>query len=60
MGPFFSGGRGVWRTSCRDWRPADVLAALEKRHINGSRITQRRLSPSTLANVLSRPWPRGR
>ncbi|EIX6435557.1 helix-turn-helix domain-containing protein [Salmonella enterica] len=43
-----------------DWHPADIIAALRKKRTSlaaQSRIAG--LSSSTLANALTRPWPRG-
>ena len=44
----------------KDWHPADIIAALRK---NGTTLAalsrQAGLSSSTLANALSRPWPKG-
>lgn len=43
-----------------DWHPADIIAALRKRGTSLAALSrQSGLSPSTLANALSRPWPKG-
>uniref|UniRef100_A0A3B0LZX1 Ner winged helix-turn-helix DNA-binding domain-containing protein n=2 Tax=Morganellaceae TaxID=1903414 RepID=A0A3B0LZX1_9GAMM len=43
-----------------DWHPADIIAALRKRGTTLAAISrQAGLSSSTLANALSRPWPKG-
>ncbi|EAA3792198.1 regulator [Salmonella enterica subsp. enterica serovar Namur str. 05-2929] len=47
-------------TPRNDWHPADIIAALRKKKTSlaaQSRIAG--LSSSTLANALTRPWPRG-
>lgn len=44
----------------QDWHPADIIAALHKKGTSlaaESRLAG--LSSSTLANTLSRPWPKG-
>ncbi|EFE97532.1 helix-turn-helix domain-containing protein [Serratia odorifera] len=44
----------------QDWHPADVIAALRKRGTTLAAVSRRAgLSSSTLANALSRPWPKG-
>lgn len=43
-----------------DWHPADIIAALRKRGTTLTAISREAgLSSSTLANALSRPWPKG-
>ncbi|MDT8852653.1 helix-turn-helix transcriptional regulator [Pantoea dispersa] len=43
-----------------DWYPADIIAALRKRGTSLAALSrQSGLSSSTLANALSRPWPKG-
>lgn len=43
-----------------DWHPADIIAALRKRGTTLAAISRHAgLSSSTLANALSRPWPKG-
>ncbi|ASN16753.1 Ner family transcriptional regulator [Pantoea sp. PA1] len=43
-----------------DWHPADIIAALRKRGTTLAALSrQSGLSSSTLANALSRPWPKG-
>nr|WP_294104196.1 helix-turn-helix transcriptional regulator [Providencia sp.] len=43
-----------------DWHPADIIAALRKRGTTLAAISRGAgLSSSTLANALSRPWPKG-
>lgn len=42
-----------------DWHPADIIASLRKRGTTLAAISrQAGLSSSTLANALSRPWPK--
>lgn len=43
-----------------DWHPADIIAALRKKRHNVSRSRKAGLSSSTLANALTRPWPKGK
>lgn len=44
----------------KDWHQADIIAALRKKGTNMSALSRSAgLSSSTLANVLSRPWPKG-
>lgn len=44
----------------QDWHPADVIAALRKKGTTLAAVSrQAGLSSSTLANALSRPWPKG-
>lgn len=43
-----------------DWHKADILAALKKKNISLASLSRSHgLSSSTLANALSRDWPRG-
>ncbi|CAM3850487.1 helix-turn-helix domain-containing protein [Xenorhabdus thuongxuanensis] len=43
-----------------DWHPADIIAALRKRGTTLAAVSRAAgLSSSTLANTLSRPWPKG-
>ncbi|HAV1239640.1 TPA: transcriptional regulator [Salmonella enterica] len=43
-----------------DWHPADIIAALRKRKTTlAAQSRKAGLSSSTLANALSRSWPRG-
>ncbi|MCZ4059448.1 helix-turn-helix transcriptional regulator [Pantoea sp. LMR881] len=43
-----------------DWHPADIIAALRKRGTTLAALSRKAgLSSSTLANALSRPWPKG-
>ncbi|QUY48823.1 helix-turn-helix domain-containing protein [Serratia plymuthica] len=44
----------------KDWHPADIIAALRKKGTTLAAVSrQAGLSSSTLANALSRPWPKG-
>ncbi|RPH28327.1 transcriptional regulator [Buttiauxella warmboldiae] len=44
----------------RDWHPADIIAALRKRGTSLARVSRESgLASSTLANALTRPWPKG-
>ncbi|MDC9589767.1 helix-turn-helix transcriptional regulator [Xenorhabdus sp. XENO-10] len=42
-----------------DWHQADIIAALRKRGTTLATVSREALSSSTLANTLSRPWPKG-
>lgn len=43
-----------------DWHPADVIAALHKRKLTLTQVSRNAgLSSSTLANALTRAWPKG-
>ncbi|KFX11040.1 MULTISPECIES: helix-turn-helix domain-containing protein [Pectobacterium] len=43
-----------------DWHKADIVAAVHKKNTNISEISRKAgLSSTTLANALSRPWPKG-
>lgn len=43
-----------------DMHPADIIAGLKKKRISMAALSrQSGLSSSTLANALSRPWPKG-
>ncbi|MEH0833218.1 helix-turn-helix domain-containing protein [Pectobacterium cacticida] len=44
----------------QDWHPADIIAALRKKNTTLAAVSRAAgLSSSTLANALSRPWPKG-
>ncbi len=44
----------------QDWHSADIIAALRKKGTSLAAVSrQAGLSSSTLANALSRPWPKG-
>ena len=43
-----------------DWHSADIIAALKKRGTSLSAVSRKSgLASSTLANVLTRRWPKG-
>nr|WP_255430930.1 MULTISPECIES: helix-turn-helix domain-containing protein [Enterobacteriaceae] len=43
-----------------DMHPADIIEQLKKRNLSLAAVSrQAGLSSSTLANTLSRPWPKG-
>ncbi|ATA21603.1 Nlp family transcriptional regulator [Gibbsiella quercinecans] len=43
-----------------DWHPADIIAGLKKRGTSLSALSRNAgLASSTLANVLTRRWPKG-
>ncbi|WP_164068218.1 helix-turn-helix domain-containing protein [Serratia marcescens] len=44
-----------------DWHPADIIAALRKQGTTLAAVSRKAglMSSSTLANALSRPWPKG-
>ncbi|EAO2685997.1 transcriptional regulator [Salmonella enterica] len=43
-----------------DWHPADIIAGLKKRGTSLSALSrQTGLASSTLANALTRRWPKG-
>ena len=43
-----------------DWHPADIIAGLRKKGTSLAAESRRNgLSSSTLANALTRPWPKG-
>ncbi|MFT8212079.1 MAG: helix-turn-helix domain-containing protein [Symbiopectobacterium sp.] len=43
-----------------DWHPADIIAALRKKGTTLAAVSREAgLSSSTLANAISRPWPKG-
>ncbi|MCE0800866.1 DNA-binding transcriptional regulator SfsB [Buttiauxella sp. A2-C1_F] len=43
-----------------DWHPADIIAGLRKRGTSLAAESRKAgLSSSTLANTLTRPWPKG-
>lgn len=44
----------------KDWHTADIIAALRKKGTSLAEVSRNAgLSSSTLANALSRPWPKG-
>ncbi len=44
----------------QNWHPADIIAALHKKGTTLAALSRDSgLSSSTLANALSRPWPKG-
>ncbi|MDI3413131.1 MULTISPECIES: helix-turn-helix transcriptional regulator [Pantoea] len=44
----------------QDWHPADIIAALKKRGTSLAAVSrQAGLAFSTLANALTRRWPKG-
>lgn len=44
----------------QDWHPADIIAALKKRGTSLAALSrQAGLASATLANALTRSWPRG-
>lgn len=48
------------RASNKDWHTADIIASLRKRKTSLAAVSrQAGLSSSTLANALTRPWPKG-
>ena len=47
-------------TKLIDWHSADIIAALRKKGTSLAAESRRHgLSSSTLANALTRPWPKG-
>ncbi|MGK0704261.1 helix-turn-helix domain-containing protein [Yokenella regensburgei] len=43
-----------------DWHPADIIAGLQKKGTSLAALSRSAgLSSSTLANALTRPWPKG-
>lgn len=47
-------------TRNEDWHQADIIAALRKKGTTLAAVSRTAgLSSSTLANALSRPWPKG-
>ncbi|ECE0647928.1 transcriptional regulator [Salmonella enterica subsp. houtenae] len=43
-----------------DWHPADIIAALKKRGTSLAAVSRNAgLASSTLANALTRRWPKG-
>ncbi|RKR53852.1 Nlp family transcriptional regulator [Yokenella regensburgei] len=43
-----------------DWHPADIIAGLHKKGTSLAALSRSAgLSSSTLANALTRPWPKG-
>ncbi|MGC6388719.1 helix-turn-helix domain-containing protein [Ewingella sp. S1.OA.A_B6] len=48
------------KLSRTDWHQADIIASLRKRGTTLAAVSRAAgLSSSTLANALSRPWPKG-
>lgn len=44
----------------KDWHKADIVAAIQKKGTSLAALSRNAgLSPSTLANALERPWPKG-
>ncbi|MGY5956493.1 Ner winged helix-turn-helix DNA-binding domain-containing protein [Kosakonia sp. BK9b] len=44
----------------KDWHKADIIAALHKRGTSLAKVSREAgLASPTLANALTRPWPRG-
>ncbi len=44
-----------------DWHPADIIAGLRKKDTMLAALSRKSgLASSTLANALSRPWPKGK
>lgn len=44
----------------QNWHPADIIAALHKRGTSLAALSREAgLASSTLANALTRPWPKG-
>lgn len=44
----------------KDWHPADIIAGLKKRGTTLAAVSRKAgLSSSTLANALTRHWPKG-
>jgi len=44
----------------QDWHPADIIAAFRKKKTTLAAVSRLAgLSSSTLANALTRPWPKG-
>ncbi|MGE8030239.1 helix-turn-helix domain-containing protein [Enterobacter mori] len=44
----------------QNWHPADIIAALKKNGTSLAGLSRKAgLSSSTLANALTRPWPKG-
>ncbi|HEY3987034.1 helix-turn-helix transcriptional regulator [Cedecea sp.] len=47
-------------TENNDWHPADIIAALRKKGTSLAAVSRKAgLASSTLANVLTRHWPKG-
>ncbi|MGY0157159.1 helix-turn-helix domain-containing protein [Edwardsiella tarda] len=48
------------KTIPEDWHPAEIIAALHKRKLTLTQVSRNAgLSSSTLANALTRAWPKG-
>ncbi|TCL06299.1 MULTISPECIES: helix-turn-helix domain-containing protein [Sodalis] len=44
----------------QDWHPADIIAALKKRGMSLAAVSRKAgLASSTLANTLTKHWPKG-
>lgn len=44
----------------QNWHPADIIVALKKHGTSTAALSRKAgLSSSTLANALTRPWPKG-
>jgi Ner family transcriptional regulator len=44
----------------QDWHPADIIAGLRKKGTTLAAVSRNAgLAPSTLANALTRHWPKG-
>lgn len=44
----------------QDWHPADIIAAIRKQGTTLAALSRKAgLSSSTLANAITRPWPKG-
>lgn len=51
---------GLKIMNMKDWHHADIIAALHKANTTLAALSRESgLSSSTLANALSRPWPKG-
>lgn len=48
------------RNNKQDWHNADIIAELKKKGTSLAQVSREAgLSSSTLANTLTRPWPKG-
>ncbi|HEM6802522.1 TPA: transcriptional regulator [Citrobacter koseri] len=48
------------KSTTKDWHPADIIAALHKSGTSLAKLSREAgLASSTLANALTRPWPKG-
>ncbi|MDJ0091472.1 helix-turn-helix transcriptional regulator [Pantoea allii] len=44
----------------QDWHPADIIAGIKKQGTSLAALSRKAgLASSTLANALTRPWPKG-